>query len=213
MEQRSEDVKHKEQRTSFNKTFLNHCNKVFSMMTVNPFTAEQFQMLSGSTLFPNVIVKDCMSLFDTGKLQYENFIKSRFLERTEDVISTPIPRNNFKLPRDWSKVANQSPQIKLSPKIITTLRAACESRPEASKEMFSQEFTGVPECLVDKEGKPFHSGKSELLKILAPISIPALQLPHKVDGLIIDASVVIKSLLYLQTHQTKEATLNLPSTF
>ena len=55
-------------------------------------------------------------------------------------------------------------------------------------------FTGVPECLVDKEGKPFHSGKSELLKILAPISIPALQLPHKVDGLIIDASVVIKSL-------------------
>ena len=135
-----------------------------------------------------------MSLFDTGKLQYENFIKSRFLERTEDVISTPIPRNNFKLPRDWSKVANQSPQIKLSPKIITTLRAACESRPEALKEMFSQEFTGVPECLVDKEGKPFHSGKSELLKILAPISIPALQLPHKVDGLIIDASVVIKSL-------------------
>ena len=164
------------------------------MMTVNPFTAEQFQMLSGSTLFSNVIVKDCMSLFDTGKLQYENFIKSRFLERTEDVISTPIPRNNFKLPRDWSKVANQSPQIKLSPKIITTVRAACESRPEASKEMFSQEFTGVLECLVDKEDKPFHSGKSELLKILAPISIPALQLPHKVDGLIIDASVVIKSL-------------------
>ena len=194
VEQRSEDVKHKEQRTSFNKTYLNHCNKVFSMMTVNPFTAEQFQMLSGSTLFSNVIVKDCMSLFDTGKLQYENFIKSRFLERTEDVISTPIPRNNFKLPRDWSKVANQSPQIKLSPKIITTLRAACESRPEASKEMFSQEFTGVPECLVDKEGKPFHSGKSDLLNILAAISIPALQLPHKVDGLIIDASVVIKSL-------------------
>ena len=43
------------------------------MMTVNPFTAEQFQMLSGSTLFSNVIVQDCMRLFDTGKLQYENY--------------------------------------------------------------------------------------------------------------------------------------------
>ena len=99
-----------------------------------------------------------------------------------------------KLPRDWSKLAIQFPQIKLYPKIITTLRAACELRPEASKEMISQEFTGVPECLYDEEGKPLHSGKSELLKVLVPISIPALQLPHQVDGLIIDASVVIKSL-------------------
>ena len=67
--------------------------------------------------------------------------------------------------------------------------------PKLQKKCLAKNLLGFQSFfLVDKEGKPFHSGKSELLKMFAPISIPALQLPHKVDSLIIDASVVIKSL-------------------
>ena len=135
VEQKSEDVKHKEEQESFNTMYLKHCNKVFSMMTVNPFTTDQFQMLSSSTLFPNAIVEDCMRLFDIGKLQSENFVKSRFLLRLEDVIGSPITKNNFKLPRNLKNATSQSPRIQLSPKTNTTLHAACDSRPEASKKI------------------------------------------------------------------------------
>ena len=38
--------KHKEESLIFNKTFLSNCNKVFAKMTINPFTAEKFRMLT-----------------------------------------------------------------------------------------------------------------------------------------------------------------------
>ena len=50
------------------------------------------------------------------------------------------------------------------------------------------------ECLTDKEGKPFPDSKSELLTILAIDADSSQQLPCEIDGLVVDASVVIKSL-------------------
>ena len=50
------------------------------------------------------------------------------------------------------------------------------------------------ECLTDKEGKPFHSSKSELLKILTTDPDISQQVPVQIDGLVVDVSVVIKSL-------------------
>ena len=71
------------------------------MMTVNPFTAEQFQMLSLSMFYSNI--DDCQILFETGKLHYENFVQSRFLLQ------------------NWCNEASVSAQKKV-PKIITPLR-------------------------------------------------------------------------------------------
>ena len=48
--------------------------------------------------------------------------------------------------------------------------------------------------LTDKEGKPFHSSQSELLKILTTDVDISQQLPLQIDGLVVDVSVVIKSL-------------------
>ena len=168
VEQTSEKVHHKEEREKFDNTYVKHCNKVFSMMTVHPFGTEQFQMLSTSMIYSEVIVKDCQRLFEIGKLEYKNFVSSRFILRSEDIISSPIKKNCFKLRRDWKSTANSSPQIKLTPKVMATLHAACESRPEASRKIFQQEFTRVPECLVDKDGKSFHGTKTDLLSIIAP---------------------------------------------
>lgn len=44
--------KHKEESDIFNMTFMTSCNKVYRQMTVNPFTAQLFQMLNSSTVFP-----------------------------------------------------------------------------------------------------------------------------------------------------------------
>ena len=45
---------------------------------------------------------------------------------------------------------------------------AYDKRKVASQELFSYEFTNVPECLVNKEGKPYHGTKSDLLKTIVP---------------------------------------------
>ena len=51
-------------------------------------------------------------------------------------------------------------QIKLNP---TLMESAWESRKPRQK-TFEREFTNVPERFIDKEGKPFHSSKSDLFK-------------------------------------------------
>ena len=191
VEQKSVNATHKEEAASFRKTYMKHCGQVYNMMTVNPFQATQFQKIDSPMMFPTTVEMDCQRLFDLGKVQYKDFVRSRFVLGTKDVIKTTIPRNNLKLPKNWVSEAVYSPQIKLSPSIITKLQAACESRAEPAKKIFEQEFTNVPECFIDKEGKPFHSSKSELFKTLIPSSE---NVPRTFDGLIVDVSVIVRSL-------------------
>ena len=79
-------------------------------------------------------------------------------------------------------------KLKLSNAELTKLR------PEASCELFKQEFTNMPECLVDKDGDPFHGVKSEILKVIAPKE-NALEdgVFKEADGLVFDISVEIRS--------------------
>ena len=53
---------------------------------------------------------------------------SRFILGTADVIQTPICRNSLKLPADIKSVSEKSPQVKLTPVMLTKLRDACEMR-------------------------------------------------------------------------------------
>ena len=110
---------------------------------------------------------------------------------SEDVINTSIPRNNLKSPKDWESVVAYSPQIKLSSTNITKLQEACDSRPECARKVFEYEFTKVPECFIDVKGKLFHSSKSSLFTKLIPGSESS---PQTADGLIVDVSVIIRSL-------------------
>ena len=64
-------------------------------------------------------------MFDIGNQQYHEFVKTRFVLGSEDVINSPITKNNLKLLADAKWISNESRQIKLTPKILTKLRDAC----------------------------------------------------------------------------------------
>ena len=147
--------------------------------------------MNSSMIFPDAVEVDCGKVFDIGKIQYDTYTETRFIFGSEDVIKTVIPRNNLKLPKDWKSVVVYSPRIKMTPKTLSGLHAACEARPELAKKVFKGEPTNVPECFLDLEGKPFHSGKADLFKKLLPGSDAA---PDKFDGVILDISVTIQGL-------------------
>ena len=60
------------------------------------------------------------------------------------------------------------------------------------KKTFSPEFTRVPECLI-KDGRPYHSNKSNILEVIAPKSKAAYPTDAVVRGLVIDLFMIIKS--------------------
>ena len=186
------DPKLKEQSVTFGEGFHKDCAKVSSKLVTNPFSNLQFQKLNSTLLFPNIIVNDCKRLFEIGKKQYKNFVETRFILGSADVIQTPIPKNSLKLPANLKAVLNDSPQIKLMPAILTKVRDACDVRKDAAKDLFCQEFTKVPECLV-KDGKPFHNNKSDLLDIIAPKTEIVDKDSVIAQGLVVDLSVIIRS--------------------
>ena len=79
-------TKHKEESSTFNKINLSHCNQVFAKMTINPFTAERFQMLNGIMTFPPEVICDCTRLFSVGEGQYQVFVLTRFILGSKEVI-------------------------------------------------------------------------------------------------------------------------------
>ena len=89
-----------------------------------------------SFTFPEVIVRDASKIFGIGTGQYDEFVCSRLVLGTSDVINTPIPRNGLKLPKDSSKVALESSQIKLSPSILKRLEDGCKVRNELALDLF-----------------------------------------------------------------------------
>ena len=97
--------------------------------------------------------------------------------------------------RKWTEAASSSSsKIKICLGELTKLRSACEVRREAAKQLFCQEFTNMPECLVVKKGGSYHNDQSLFLKFIAPEStqVPRLLLA-KADGLVVDLSVVMRS--------------------
>ena len=97
--------------------------------------------------------------------------------------------------RKWKEAASRSSsKIKISLAELTKLRSACEVRSEAARQLFCQELTNMPECLVDKEGCSYHNDKSLLLKVIAPESTQVNCLSsEKADSLVVDLSVVMRS--------------------
>jgi len=142
--------KHKEKSVSFNNDFLSHCNKVYSKMSINPFNSLQFQKLNAFR-FPQIIVEGCHKVFKIDKHQHEEFVHNRVVTGSSSVVTSPLKRNELKLPVHLTQVESvNSRQEKLSFDVITKLRAACDVRQETAKQLFDQEFTGVDECLADK---------------------------------------------------------------
>ena len=76
-------------------------------------------------------------------------------------MSATIKRNGLCITSKLnSKSQPKLGRINLKPGELTKLKAACEMREEPSNILFSKDFTKIPECLVDKNGKAYHGEKS-----------------------------------------------------
>ena len=97
---------------SFIRQFLSNCRKVSLILQTNPYSyAEDHLKKINNTSFtsPEVIVRDASKIYDFGTVQYDEFVRSRFVLGSSDAINTPIPRNGLKRPKDASKVPLESP--------------------------------------------------------------------------------------------------------
>ena len=101
-------------------------------------------------------------------------------------------------------MSSLTPRIKLTNSSITKLQDACYSRGSLAKQLFEQEFTGIPECLFDpKTSQPYHSNKSQLVGLINTSELVCSsnrnQKPH---GLVVDLSVIIRAVgASIDTHK------------
>lgn len=139
-----ESGKHKEESPKFISMFLSDCFKIRNAISMNPFTLEQATRLNSTTMFPRVVLKGMDEVFELGLSQFNAYNRTRFVLGSCDVISTKIPQNKLKLPKDTDDLnSKESPvEIKLTSKNIVLLREACIYREEASQKLFAAEFTG-----------------------------------------------------------------------
>ena len=193
VEGKTKKTKHKEELDTFSKKFVEDSRKVFSKISTNPFVEDSFVKLNSPVRFPDVIVQDCAKVFLIGDQQYHNFVSTRFIFGTEDVVNSSIPKNNLKLPSSLSSVAKiDSPQIKFSPTNLTKIRDACIIRVGLGRQLFDEEFTRVPECMF-KDGEAYHNNKSDLLELITPTSAVVERDMIDAEGLVVDLSAVIRS--------------------
>ena len=190
---------HKEESVHFNVTFLTACNKVYRQMSINPFATQLFQMVSSSKIFPQKIEDDCERFYKQGKYQYDDYVKLRLSVGAELNVMDKISKNKLKLPKDLTEVCvSSSPRIKLSPDLLSKLQEACDSRADAARSVFGTEFTNTPEALTDKDGKPFHNTKSDIINTIADSSnmFQGVDILSTVDsplGLLVDLSMIIRA--------------------
>ena len=64
-------------------------------------------------------------MFTIGGPQYSDYVNTRFIKGSADVVQTPIKKNLLKLPHHLATVGQASPQIKLPQVTITKLQDAC----------------------------------------------------------------------------------------
>ena len=184
-------ITHKEMTKSFIAKFINDVREVKAKAFINPFMCQQFQKINCDFIFPDVIVQDCSKAFTEGKIQYDEFRWTRFVEGSKDVLPTNISkctlsRNNFKLPKDLATVIIENPRVAISPSVYTKFRDACTNRPELAKKTFQGEFTSVPECFVTPKdnSKPYHNDKSKIHGVLPDLVSIEDRNSLEVDGVL-----------------------------
>ena len=87
--------------------------------------------------FSPEVIRDGTRLFSVGREQYQDFILSRFIFRSKEVIQTSLKKNNLMIMRKRKEAASRSSsKINISLGELTKLRSACEVRSEAAKQIF-----------------------------------------------------------------------------
>ena len=134
-------------------------------------------------------------VFELGKKQFEDFKLTRFVLGSLDLINTKITRNALKLPKDVTQMLHENPLRILPQAIFLKIRIAISFREDIALDLFCNDFTGGPECLINN-GSIYKSTKSQVLHF---IHSPNQQQNNMIisstqfDTVIVDLSVEIRS--------------------
>ena len=96
----------------------------------------------------------------------------------------------LKLQKDADKVYIENPRITINDQLLNELRYARQFRSHLAKTLFQGEWTGLPECLVKKDGTPYHNPKSAILDDIVEGYMTSLP---KVDAVVVDLSTIIRA--------------------
>ena len=82
---------------------MNDVKRVSSKIITNPFSTSQFQKLNSPITLLDIIAEDAKKVFDIGNQTISRTFKTRFVLESEDVINSPITKNNLKLLADANR--------------------------------------------------------------------------------------------------------------
>ena len=163
--------KHKESMPTFISQYIKDCRYVYNKISTNPFKMPRPMKINTTLAMPQNVFNDMNRVFSLGVELYEKYKERRFVRGTEDVLNSPITKNLLKLPRHASGQKVENPLISINAATIIKLRGACSQRESLASELFQTDFSGAPECFV-KNGKAFHSTKSQILQCIVPVGKP-----------------------------------------
>ena len=167
--------------------------KVYNNILTNPFSDNShFHKLNSSYICPDVIVKDSKRVFTMGNELYLDFRRTRLIIGLDDLTKKKINKILLKLSKDANDVEAEKPRIAINDKLVNKLRDAYDRRSILSKKVFQGEWTGIPECFVKKDCKPYHNTKSLILDCISNDEVNLSHHPN-VEALIVDFSVVIRA--------------------
>ena len=91
--------------------FQNHTKSRALLFVLNTSVISQFWKINTSLVFPATVAVDSRKAFEIGFPLYVEYVKTRFTERTADIIDTPIRKNSVKLPKHLASVTLETLQI------------------------------------------------------------------------------------------------------
>ena len=183
-------LRHHEDNHSFNNLFLKESAILINrLMHVNPFFEKRFVKIGTNSVFDEAVEQFAMVIPEIGDKQFEAFVNDRMITGKK-LISEKITKNNFQTPAKVSTKTKLQSITTLKEAQFIKLRASLTFRPILSKDLFKNDFTGLPECLT-KEGNMYHGEKSNILNIFA--SPTASKSSISPESVIIDFSFIIQS--------------------
>ena len=65
-------------------------------------------LFNGTMSFTLEVIRDCTRLFSVGREQNQDFILTRFIFGSKEVIQTSLKKNNLMIMRKWIEAASRS---------------------------------------------------------------------------------------------------------
>ena len=193
-----DNLKHHEQAYSYKKLFRNDLQSVINSFEDlgNPFMEEEEELmaLDSKDVVGSNVVHAIKNIVQTGKGQFESYVKERLTKRTT-AISAPLKKNNLPLfcspKQEQTSHKNKIAELKNDCALFSRLYIACQSRDGDLDDFFKHENQPWPPSLADK-GELREAVKADLVKCLEGYASSLPSQHPDVEVLVIDGAVAVQ---------------------